>query len=185
MTAHEIASRGTVLITVGAFTMDFAGLTALAQDSGYPWWLAWIWPAIIDGLIIVSNRAVVALEGRPGSAYAWCLFALGAIISIGANAVHALPHGVTAACVAAAPPLVLLAVTELSVLLAKHVPNEVAPAADSAAREPNIRALAQNSTVQEVAASLLLSGLTAKEAAQQMGVLPRQVNAWAQAALAA
>ncbi|WP_167768990.1 DUF2637 domain-containing protein [Nocardia sp. CS682] len=173
------------MIAIGAFVLDFAGLTALAQDSGYPWWLAWIWPAIIDGLIIVSNRAVVALEGRPGSAYAWCLFALGATISIGANAVHALPHGIVAAFVAAAPPLVLLAVTELSVRLAKHVPNEVAPEADSTAKETNVRTLAQTSTVQEVAASLLLSGLTAKEAAQQMGVQPRQVNAWAQAALAA
>jgi hypothetical protein len=118
----------TVLIAVGAFVLSFASLTDLAARSGINPSLAWIWPIIVDGLIVAATVAIVALAGhdRKTLAYPWALLFLGALVSTAANSVHAIiavdqAHSgvppVVSAVMAAMPPVVLLAITHLTVLL--------------------------------------------------------------------
>lgn len=116
----------TVLIAVGAFILSFAALTDLAQRSGIDGQLAWIWPIIVDGMIVASTVAIVALNGhsRRAMIYPWTLLFFGAIVSTAANSVHAILTvdtirsgipPVVSALVAAMPPVVLLAITHLTV----------------------------------------------------------------------
>ena len=116
----------TVLIAVGAFILSFAALTDLAERSGIEAHLAWIWPIIVDGMIVASTVAIVALNGHSRGAmiYPWTLLFFGAVVSTAANSVHAiltvdnLQSGIPAvvsALVAAMPPVVLLAITHLTV----------------------------------------------------------------------
>lgn len=116
----------TVLIAVGAFILSFAALTDLAERSGIEAHLAWIWPIIVDGMIVASTVAIVALNGhnRRSMIYPWTMLFFGAIVSTAANSVHAiltvddLQSGIptlVSALVAAMPPMVLLAITHLTV----------------------------------------------------------------------
>ena len=120
------AVGATVLIAVGAFVLSFAALTDLAERSGIDPSLAWIWPIIIDGMIVAATVAIVALNGFPRKAmvYPWSLLFFGAIVSTAANSTHAIltvdsiANGVpplVSALVAAMPPVVLLAITHLTV----------------------------------------------------------------------
>lgn len=82
------AATGTVLIGVGAFWLSFMALADLAARSGIAPGQAWIWPLLMDGLIVVSTIAVVALDGRRGAWYPWALLICGALVSVAANALH-------------------------------------------------------------------------------------------------
>jgi hypothetical protein len=128
----------TVLIAVGAFILSFASLADLAARSGINPSLAWIWPIIVDGLIVAATVAIVALAGhdRKTLAYPWALLFLGALVSTAANAVHAIvsvdqAHGgvppAVSAVMAAMPPVVLLAITHLTVLLVQKAAPAPAP----------------------------------------------------------
>ncbi|MFL4472537.1 DUF2637 domain-containing protein [Paeniglutamicibacter sp. MACA_103] len=131
------AVAATVLIAIGAFVLSFAALTDLAQRSGIEANLAWIWPIIVDGMIVASTVAIVALNGhnRRAMIYPWTLLFFGAFVSTAANSVHAiLTVGamqsdippVVSALVAAMPPVVLLAITHLTV----HMYQKKAEAAE-------------------------------------------------------
>lgn len=120
------AVGATVVIAIGAFVLSFAALTDLAERSGIEAHLAWIWPIIVDGMIVAATVAIVALNGHPRKAliYPWSLLFFGAIVSTAANSVHAIltvegtQSGippVVSALVAAMPPVVLLAITHLTV----------------------------------------------------------------------
>ncbi|MGP9527984.1 DUF2637 domain-containing protein [Glutamicibacter sp. AOP5-A2-18] len=120
------AVGATVLIAIGAFVLSFAALTDLAERSGISPRLAWIWPIIIDGMIVAATVAIVALNGfsRKAMVYPWSLLFFGAVVSTAANSTHAIltvdsiENGVPAvvsALVAAMPPIVLLAITHLTV----------------------------------------------------------------------
>ncbi|KSU67834.1 MULTISPECIES: DUF2637 domain-containing protein [Micrococcaceae] len=120
------AVGATVLIAIGAFVLSFAALTDLAERSGISPRLAWIWPIIIDGMIVAATVAIVALNGfnRKAMIYPWSLLFFGAIVSTAANSTHAIltvdsiVNGVpplVSALVAAMPPIVLLAITHLTV----------------------------------------------------------------------
>lgn len=126
------AASGTVIIGAGAFWLSFTALADLAARSGIPVGQAWIWPLLVDGLIVVATVAVVALDGHRTAWYPWSLLIAGALVSVTANAAHALiaalvsVPGLLAATVAAVPPLVLLASTHLTVILirsTKHDPT--------------------------------------------------------------
>jgi hypothetical protein len=88
----------------------------------------------VDGVIVVATVSVVAVAGRPGVWYAWLLLAAGAAVSVTANAIQAaLAEDVAAprpmaAAVASVPPVVLLAITHLTVVLTKTPPKPPAPA---------------------------------------------------------
>ncbi|MBE4719505.1 DUF2637 domain-containing protein [Pseudarthrobacter sp. AB1] len=135
----------TILIAAGAFILSFAALTDLAVSAGISPALGWIWPIIIDGLIVAATVAIVALAGhdRRTLAYPWSVLILGAVVSTGANAVHAVlavegsngnvPVAVSA-IVAAMPPVVLLAITHLTVVLVQKSAPAPVKAKKTAAR---------------------------------------------------
>lgn len=122
------AIAGTVLLAAGAFVLSFASLTDLAVMAGISETLAWLWPLIVDGLIVVATMSIVALaaHGRQALWYPWALLAGGALVSVAANALHAIlaadgvVPAVVSALVASVPPVVLLAVTHLSVELVQR-----------------------------------------------------------------
>ena len=128
------AVAGTVLIALGAFWLSFTALADLERHPGIEASQAWAWPLIVDGILVVATVSVVALAGQRGAWYPWVLLAAGAIVSVTANALHAVVAadadvpGVLAASVAAVPPLVLLAITHLTVILTRPLP-EISPAA--------------------------------------------------------
>lgn len=117
----RISVAGTALLAIGGFVLSFAALRDLAVRVGMPADLGWIWPLLIDGMIVEATLAVVALAQRGSQAvwYAWFLLAVGAVVSVGSNGVHAMVtgHGWAGAAAASVPPVVLLATTHLTVLL--------------------------------------------------------------------
>ncbi|WP_114906703.1 DUF2637 domain-containing protein [Ornithinimicrobium murale] len=146
------AVAGTVLIALGAFWLSFTALADLARRSGLDEGQAWAWPLIVDGIIVVATVSVVALAGQRSAWYPWALLAAGAIVSVTANALHAVVAadadvpGVLAASVAAVPPLVLLAITHLTVILTRPLPA-TEPTTTSAAREETTPAPNQSGEV--------------------------------------
>ncbi|MDK9640959.1 DUF2637 domain-containing protein [Propionibacterium freudenreichii] len=125
------AVAGTVFIAVGAFWLSFTSLADLARRSGIGAAQAWAWPLIVDGIIVVDTVAVVALAGIRASWYPWALLIGGASVSVTANAIHAViaadadVPSILAGAVAAVPPVVLLAITHLTVILTR--PLEPSP----------------------------------------------------------
>ena len=123
--AARTAIAGTCLIAFGAFWLSFTALADLATRSGIAAGQAWAWPLIVDGIIVVATVSVVALAGQKTAWYPWMLLAGGALISVTANAVHAVVSAdadvpnVLAAAVAAVPPIVLLAINHLTVILTR------------------------------------------------------------------
>ena len=117
------AVAGTVFIAIGAFWLSFTSLADLAARSGIGAGQAWAWPLIVDGIIVVATVAVVALAGQKAAWYPWALLIGGAIVSVTANALHAIVAAdadvpaLLAAAIAAVPPMVLLAITHLTVIL--------------------------------------------------------------------
>lgn len=136
------AIAGTVLIALGAFWLSFTALADLARRSGISAGQAWAWPLIVDGIIVVATVAVVALAGQRAAWYPWALLIGGAAVSVTANAIHAVLTADTdvpallAAAVAAVPPVVLLAITHLTVILTRNPSDrrEETPAVELAAR---------------------------------------------------
>jgi hypothetical protein len=141
------AITGTIVIALGAFWLSFTALRHLAIRSGIPAAQAWAWPLIVDGIIVVATCAVVALAGKPNAWYPWLLLAAGAAVSVTANAVQAAIEPtevppVMAAAVAAVPPVVLLAITHLTVVLTRQtrtVPGAVTAKADDAVPATTVR----------------------------------------------
>ncbi|GAA2005554.1 helix-turn-helix domain-containing protein [Brevibacterium samyangense] len=129
---------GTVFIAAGAFWLSFTALADLALRSGIGAGQGWAWPLIVDGVIVVSTVAVVALAGEKAAWYPWTLLIGGAAVSVTANCLHAVVAaepdvpGSLAAAVAAVPPVVLLAITHLTVVLTRAA----ARAADAPAAAP-------------------------------------------------
>ncbi|QHC66363.1 DUF2637 domain-containing protein [Rathayibacter sp. VKM Ac-2759] len=127
------AVAGTVFIAAGAFWLSFTALSDLAARSGIGEEQAWAWPLIVDGIIVVATVAVVALAGQRSAWYPWALLVGGAAVSVTANAIHAVVAadadvpGVLAASVAAVPPVVLLAITHLTVILTRPLPTAGEP----------------------------------------------------------
>lgn len=140
--AVVMAASGTVAIGAGAFWLSFVALADLAERSGIARGQSWIWPLLVDGLIVVATVAVVALDGRRAAWYPWALLIGGAGVSVTANAAHAIlaadlaVPAMLAAVVAAIPPLVLLAATHLTVVLTRKADDEPLPTAPEEASAP-------------------------------------------------
>jgi DNA-binding NarL/FixJ family response regulator len=137
------AAGGTVFIAAAAFWLSFTALADLARRSGIEAGQAWAWPLIVDGIIVVSTVAVVALAGHRQAWYPWGLLAAGAVVSVTANAIHAVVAAdsdvpaVLAASVAAVPPLVLLAITHLTVILTRPTAAPASASASASASDPS------------------------------------------------
>lgn len=167
------AVAGTVFIAAGAFWLSFTSLADLAARSGIGAGQAWAWPLIVDGVIVVSTVAVVALAGARAAWYPWTLLAGAAAVSVTANSIHAVVAAdadvpsLLAAAVAAVPPVVLLAITHLTVLLIRI------PERPEAARKTMTQ-----TTPQESAMALRADGWSNKRIARELTVHPSTVGRW-------
>jgi hypothetical protein len=188
--AVSTAIVGTVLIAAAAFWLSFTALTDLAHRSGVAAEQAWAWPLIVDGLIVVATVAVVALDRKRAAWYPWLLLMVGTAVSVTANALHAtvaadpsVPAAL-AGCVAAVPPLVLLASTHLMVVLVRShrtTPADAEPAAEE--DEPTVFTVTQAAPPgpagrRELAAGLRRQGWSNKRIARHLGVAPSTVGRW-------
>ena len=185
------AIAGNVAIAAGAFYLSFASLTHLATLAGLSPERAWVWPLLVDGMIVVATVAVTTLRGRR-SAYAWTLLAGGAAVSILANIVHAAltaPAGVpvsVAMLVAATPPLVLVASTHLTVQLLRHAARPTAAAGPPSEATPPMKATAHTRTravlpgagSRERALTLRAAGRSNRAIARELSVHPSTVGRW-------
>ena len=178
------AITGTVFIAAGAFWLSFTALADLARRSGIDAGQAWAWPLIVDGIIVVATVAVVALASqRRPTWYPWTLLAAGAVVSVTANAIHAIIAAdadvppVLAASVAAIPPLVLLSITHLTVILTRPVP-EPATADVPAASEVEVPVASASERRAEAAQLREVEGWSNKRIAKHLGVHPSTVGRW-------
>lgn len=203
------AITGTILIAAGAFWLSFIALKDLARRSGIEAGQAWAWPLIVDGIIVVATVAAVALAGHRAAWYPWLLLMCGAGLSVTANGVHAVIAADTdvpaflAAAVAAVPPLVLLAITHLTVILTRHRSTTseatetplVSSEVESHLTHLSIPATAPNAqplplaepaptveqeapTGREVADVLRADGWSNKKIARHLGVHPSTIGRW-------
>ncbi len=194
--AVATAVAGTVFIAAGAFWLSFTALADLARRSGIDAGQAWAWPLIVDGIIVVSTVAVVALARQRSAWYPWILLAAGALVSVTANAIHAVVAadadvpGVLAASVAAVPPLVLLAITHLTVILTRPASDPATPPLTDDVEttpergRPELQAVIpapepEQTPVRELAVRLRDGqGWSNKAIARHLGVHPSTVGRW-------
>jgi len=178
--AVRTAVCGTVFIAVGAFWLSFTSLADLALRSGIGGGQAWAWPLIVDGIIVVATVAVVALAGNRAAWYPWALLTGGAIVSVTANAIHAViaadadVPSILAGAVAAVPPVVLLAITHLTVILART--NVTMPSNPSLQEDDDEEPMPPDR--RDLASALRDFGWTNKQIARELDVHPSTVGRW-------
>jgi hypothetical protein len=128
----------TVLIAVLSFALSFSSLADLAARTVWPGKLAWLWPVIIDGTIVLATMALVAFSAYPEQRgprrYFWALLTVGAAVSVTGNALHAtLPNSQVpeqpvgswgAAALACVPPIALVLVTHALSILWRFTPHD-------------------------------------------------------------
>ena len=106
-------TSGVIGLAVAGFAMSYDALHSLALTQGVPPALAWMWPLVVDGFIVVASLSVVraVADGRRAG-YPWLLVLTFSTISVTFNVVHAAPT-VVARFVAAIPPTALVLSFEL------------------------------------------------------------------------
>ena len=113
------------LLAGAGFTLSFSSLIDLAVLSGIDRRLAFLWPLIVDGFIVVATGAAFALKGRSRRItwYPWTALIFFSAISVIGNAVHASQVAdvrvpiVLATAVSAIPAIALLVATHLLVVM--------------------------------------------------------------------
>ncbi len=110
---RRASTVGVMLLAGGGFAMSYGALHGLALAEGVDPALAWMWPLIVDGFIVVASLAVLhAVLERRSTLYPWCLVLGFSAISVVFNVLHAAPTPV-ARFVGAVPPLALVLSLEL------------------------------------------------------------------------
>lgn len=101
------------LLAAAAFLLSFDALKHLAATNGIPAGKSWIYPAIVDGAIIVFSLSVLqASLNRQHTLYPWILVGAFTVLSVILNIVHA-PASFLSRILAAIPPLALFLSFEL------------------------------------------------------------------------
>ncbi|MBY4129739.1 DUF2637 domain-containing protein [Rhodococcus fascians] len=135
----------TTVIGIASFVLSFAALWDLATMAGVPRSLSWLWPVIVDGTILQATISVIALaqfeDQRSGRRFFWGVLITAALVSIGANAMHAFIsdagtlHPALSAAIATVAPVSLLAATHgLGILV--RIPAELPTAITSTTITP-------------------------------------------------
>jgi hypothetical protein len=109
---YRVSAAG-VLVLAAAFTLSYDALHQLALDSRVRPGLAWMWPVVIDGTIVVALLTVLAAKHAVAStAYPWTLAGLFSLASVAFNIAHA-PDRPVARLVFAMAPVALVLTTHL------------------------------------------------------------------------
>jgi hypothetical protein len=110
---YRVSAAGVLVLAAAAFTLSYDALHQLALDSRVRPGLAWLWPVVIDGTIVVAVLTVLAakrVDRRAG--YPWALAGLFSAASVAFNVAHA-PDRPVARLVFAMAPVALVLTTHL------------------------------------------------------------------------
>lgn len=122
--AAVISILGTLGIGTASFVLSFQALTDLVSAHSSFSDHSWMWAVALDGLIVVASIALVAMVSAQPKQRAWALTLLltGVLLSTAGNVAHSVlnSYGVIGALIAAMPPLMLAAVTHLTVQLLRY-----------------------------------------------------------------
>jgi Protein of unknown function (DUF2637) len=110
---YRVSAAGVLVLAAAAFTLSYDALHQLALDSRVRPALAWLWPVVIDGTIVVALLTVLAAN-RAGmrAGYPWTLAGLFSAASVAFNIAHA-PDRPVAQLVFAMAPVALVLTTHL------------------------------------------------------------------------
>jgi Protein of unknown function (DUF2637) len=87
---NRVSAAGVLLLAAAAFTLSYDALHQLALDSRVRPALAWLWPVVIDGTIVVALLTVLAAKRAAARAgYPWALAGLFSAASVAFNIAHA------------------------------------------------------------------------------------------------
>jgi Protein of unknown function (DUF2637) len=107
------SAAGVLVLAAAAFTLSYDALHQLALDSRVRPALAWLWPVVIDGTIVVALLTVLAANRAARRAgYPWALAGLFSAASVAFNIAHA-PERPVAQLVFAMAPVALVLTTHL------------------------------------------------------------------------
>lgn len=132
--SRAVAVAITAAIAVSSFILSFAALSDLARRTGsWAGWLPYLWPGIVDGAIVLATMGILATAAYPDQRrnrqFFWTMLAVGALVSIGGNALHAilpatapLPTALAFA-VACVPPAGILGSTHAVQILWRFNPS--------------------------------------------------------------
>jgi hypothetical protein len=87
---YRTSAAGVIVLAAAAFTLSYDALHQLALDSRVRPALAWLWPVVIDGTIVVALLTVLAAKRASTRAgYPWALAGLFSAASVAFNIAHA------------------------------------------------------------------------------------------------
>jgi hypothetical protein len=110
---YRVSAAGVLLLAAAAFTLSYDALHQLALDSRVRPALAWLWPVVIDGTIVVALLTVLAAKRAAArGGYPWALAGLFSLASVAFNIAHA-PDRPVAQLVFAMAPVALVLTTHL------------------------------------------------------------------------
>jgi hypothetical protein len=110
---YRVSAAGVLVLAAAAFTLSYDALHQLALDSRVRPELAWLWPVVIDGTIVVALLTVLAAKRAATPAgYPWALAGLFSAASVAFNIAHA-PDQPVAQLVFAMAPIALVLTTHL------------------------------------------------------------------------
>jgi Protein of unknown function (DUF2637) len=136
---YRVSAAGVLVLAAAAFTLSYDALHQLALDSRVRPSLAWLWPVVIDGTIVVALLTVLAAKRAAVRAgYPWALAGLFSAASVAFNIAHA-PDRPVARLVFAMAPVALVLTTHLlmqQVSWRQPTPGRPAAAAPQAVLEP-------------------------------------------------
>ncbi len=113
-------------LALAAFVLSFDALRHLAAGNGIAGGMAWLYPAIIDGAIIIFSLSVLqASLNQDKTLYPWALVAVFTVLSVALNIVHA-PQDFLPRILAAIPPVALFLSFELLMSQVKGIVHRAA-----------------------------------------------------------
>jgi Protein of unknown function (DUF2637) len=129
---YRVSAAGVLVLAAAAFTLSYDALHHLALYSRVRPGLAWLWPVVIDGTIVVALLTVLAAKRADIRAgYPWALAGLFSAASVAFNIAHA-PDRPVAQLVFAMAPIALVLTTHLLMQQASWRP----PTPDHLAAQP-------------------------------------------------
>lgn len=135
---RRISVATVMVLAICAAVLSFSGLRLLALQAGFPPELAWMFPLIVDGLVLAGSLGVIsAALARVRTTYFWFLTLLGVFISVVGNVASA-PQDLLSQSVHAAPPLIFALSVEGLLKVYRHAVTRSAEVKSHHAQPPSV-----------------------------------------------